>query len=99
MLFSNLFAFFRVSGHGFINNSLKSYALCFIPLYGSYIANPLLQNYENAFNSFDIGTILVRLVTDNATNKIKVFQHLIIPGFKRYLENEDDLDETARDID
>ena len=42
MLSSNLFAFLLLSGHGFINNSLKSYVLCFIPLYGSHTANLLL---------------------------------------------------------
>ncbi|CAF3794554.1 unnamed protein product [Rotaria sp. Silwood1] len=99
MLSSNLFVLILVSGHGFINNSLKSYVLCFIPLYGSHTANLLLQNYENIISSFGIGTKLVRLVTDNATNNIKAFQHLIIPGFESYFEDEDDLDETGSDID
>jgi hypothetical protein len=99
MLFRNLFIFILVSGHGFINNSLKSYVLCFLPLYGSHTANLLLQNYENVINSFGIETKLVRLVTDNASNNIKAFKNLIIPGFESYFEDEDDLDETGSDID
>ena len=99
MLSSNLFAFLLLSGHEFINNSLKSYVLCFIPLYGSHTANLLLKNYENVISSFDIETKLVRLVTDNATNNIKAFHDLIIPGFESYFEDEDDLGETSSDID
>ncbi len=95
MLFSNLFVLILVSGHGFINNSLKSYVLCFIPLQGSHTANLLLQNYENVISSFGIGTKSVRLVTDNASNNIKAFQHLITPGFENYFEDEDDLDEAS----
>ena len=68
-------------------------------LYGTHTANLLLKNYENVISSFEIGTKLVRLLTDNATNNIKAFQHPTIPGFESHFENEDDLDETASDID
>ncbi|CAF4468159.1 unnamed protein product, partial [Rotaria sp. Silwood2] len=39
---------------------------------------------------FDIQTILVRLVTDNASSNIKAFENLIIPGFANYFDVEDD---------
>lgn len=51
-------------------------------MYGSHSANVLLQTYENIINMFDIETKLVRLVTDNASNNLKAFQNLIIPGFE-----------------
>lgn len=89
-----------VIGHGFLGSALKSYVLCFLPLHGSQTANLLLQTYESIVHSFDIQSKLVRLVTDNASNNIKAFENLIIPGFECYFENQDeDNDEPTSDID
>ncbi|CAF1482350.1 unnamed protein product [Rotaria magnacalcarata] len=93
-------AFFAMTGHAFVDNTLKSYVLCFLPLHGSHTANLLLQTYENVISMFDIQTKLVRLVTDNAANNIKAFENLIIPGFEHYFNIEDDdNDEIESDID
>ena len=87
-----------VLGHAFVDGSLKSYALSFLPMYGSHTANLLLQTYENAIGMFDIEGKLVRLVTDNASNNLKAFQNLIIPGFESYF-CDDDGDEGESDLD
>ncbi|CAF3089987.1 unnamed protein product [Rotaria socialis] len=91
-------AFFAMTGHAFVDNALKSYVLCFLPLHGSHSANLLLQTYENVVSMFDTQTKLVRLVTDNAANNIKAFENLIIPGFEHYFDNEDN-DEAESDVD
>ncbi|CAF4998281.1 unnamed protein product, partial [Rotaria socialis] len=89
-----------MTGHAFVDNTLKSYVLCFLPLHGSHTANFLLQTYENVIRMFDIQTKLVRLVTDNAANNIKAFENLIIPDFEHYFNIEDDdNDEIESDID
>jgi len=36
---------------------------------------------------------VVRLVTDNASNNVKAFGELVVPGFEEYFEPEDDVDE------
>lgn len=36
---------------------------------------------------------MVRIITDNASNNIKAFEALVIPGFEVYVEPEDDEDE------
>ncbi|CAF1511795.1 unnamed protein product [Adineta ricciae] len=97
---TNVITSFLYLGHAFVGSQLKSYVLCFLPLYGSHTANLLLQTYENIVNSFDINGKLVRLVTDNASNNIKAYENLIIPGFESYFETEDDdNDEGGSDID
>ncbi|CAF1314804.1 unnamed protein product, partial [Rotaria sp. Silwood1] len=86
--------------HAFVDNELKSYVLCFLPLHGSHTANLLLETYENIVSMFNIQTKLVRLVTDNAANNIKAFETLIIPGFEHYFDIEDDdNDENGSDVD
>ena len=87
-------------GHTFVQSQFKSYVLCFLPLYGSHTANLLLQTYENVIDSFEINQKLVRLVTDNASNNIKAYEGLILPGFESYFETEDDdIDEGGSDVD
>ncbi|CAF4692776.1 unnamed protein product, partial [Rotaria magnacalcarata] len=31
---------------------------------------------------------LVRLITDNASNNLKAFNHILLPGFESYFEND-----------
>ena len=40
---------------------------------------------------------MVRIVTDNASNNLKAFDLLVIPGFEAYFEPEDDEDEEAEE--
>jgi hypothetical protein len=40
--------------------------------------------------SFNIEEKVVRVVTDNASNNLKAFDQLVIPGFEVYFEPEDD---------
>lgn len=42
---------------------------------------------------------MVRIVTDNASNNLKAFEALVIPGFEVYFEPEDDDDEHDDDDD
>ncbi|CAF1494749.1 unnamed protein product [Adineta ricciae] len=46
----------------------------------------------------DINAKIVRLITDNASNNIKAFQDLIIPGFEEYFDNDNN-DESSSDVD
>lgn len=41
----------------------------------------------------------MRIVTDNASNNLKAFQELVIPGFEVYFEPEDDDDECDEETD
>ena len=43
--------------------------------------------------TYDIDEKLVRIVTDNASNNIKAFSDLIVPGFKVYFETDDEEEE------
>ena len=74
-----------------IASIFKSYVLCFLPMDGSHNSEKLLEYYESIINEFGIQEKLSRIVTDNASNNIKAFENLIIPGFKQYFapENED----------
>ena len=60
----------------------KSYVLCFLPLYGSYNSEKLLEYYDLTINEFQIQNKLCRIVTDNASNNITAFKNLIIPEFE-----------------
>jgi hypothetical protein len=42
---------------------------------------------------------VVRIVTDNASNNLKAFEELVIPGFAVYFEPEDDDDEGDDEAD
>jgi hypothetical protein len=42
---------------------------------------------------------VVRIVTDNASNNLKAFDEMIIPGFEAYFEPEDDEDEHGDEAD
>ena len=42
---------------------------------------------------------MVRIVTDNASNNLKAFDQLVIPGFEVYFEPEDDEDEHDVEMD
>lgn len=43
--------------------------------------------------NFSIEEKVVRIVTDNASNNLKAFGELVIPGFEVYFEPDDDEDE------
>ena len=79
----------------------KSYVLCFLPLNGSHTGEKLLEYFESVINEFQIHNKLCRIVTDNASNNIKAFENLIIPGFESYFsdDDEDDNDINLSDSD
>ena len=47
--------------------------------------------------AYDIEEKLVRIVTDNASNNLKAFKDLIVPGFEVYFEPEGDEEEEMSD--
>ncbi|CAF1080218.1 unnamed protein product [Adineta ricciae] len=59
----------------------------------------LRQQLEDTIAAFNIEDKLVRIVTDNASNNLKAFDELVIPGFEVYFEPEDDEDEHEDDAD
>ncbi|CAF4557278.1 unnamed protein product, partial [Didymodactylos carnosus] len=54
----------------------------------------LRRQLEDATATFNIEEKVVRIVTDKASNNLKAFEQLVIPGFEVYFEAEDDDDET-----
>ena len=60
---------------------------------GSHTGDNLRRQLEDAMATFNIEEKVVRVVTDNASNNLKAFDELVIPGFEVYFEPEDDEDE------
>ncbi|CAF1444839.1 unnamed protein product [Didymodactylos carnosus] len=56
----------------------------------SHTGDKLLKEYEAIMAQYDIEQKVVRLVTDNASNNIKAFGSLIVPGFEPYFEESSD---------
>ncbi|CAF1497421.1 unnamed protein product, partial [Rotaria sordida] len=83
-------SFFSITGHAIIDTEFKSYVLCFLPLQGSHTSQNLFEHYDLIINEFQIKNKLCRIVTDNASNNIKAFEDLIIPGFESYFSDYDD---------
>ncbi|CAF3300822.1 unnamed protein product [Rotaria socialis] len=83
-------SFFSITGHAIIDTQFKSYVLCFLPLNESHSSEKLLGHYELIINEFQIQNKLCRIITDNASNNIKAFEDLIIPGFESYFYGEDE---------
>ena len=77
-------------GHAIIEGRFKSYVLCFLPMEGSHNGGKLLECYESIIQEFSIQDKLSRIVTDNASNNIKAFGDLIIPGFEQYFADGSD---------
>ncbi|CAF2895039.1 unnamed protein product [Rotaria sp. Silwood2] len=92
-------SFFSITGHAIINMEFKSYVLCFLPLHGSHNSEKLLEYYNLTINEYQIQNKLCRIVTDNASNNIKAFEDLIIPGFESYFndDNAPDSDDSGSD--
>ncbi|CAF1246540.1 unnamed protein product, partial [Didymodactylos carnosus] len=59
----------------------------------------LRRQLEDAAATFNIEEKVVRIVTDNASNNLKAFEQLVIPGFEVYFEAEDDEDEHDDETD
>ncbi|CAF2164772.1 unnamed protein product [Rotaria magnacalcarata] len=93
--------FIAITMHTFAKNddSFQNYLFTFQPLSGSHTGDNLRCQLEGAIANFNIEEKLVRIVTDNASNNLKAFDELVIPGFEVYFEPEDDEhdDETEND--
>ena len=57
---------------------------------GSHTSDKLLKKYEAIIAQYDIQGQVVRLVTDNASNNVKAFGSLIVPGFGTYFKESSD---------
>ncbi|CAM4961709.1 unnamed protein product [Rotaria socialis] len=55
---------------------------------GHHTADVLLAEFEKVINYYHIEKKLVRLITDNASNNLKAFNHILLPGFESYFEND-----------
>ncbi|CAF3274319.1 unnamed protein product [Rotaria socialis] len=87
--------FIAITMHTIANNddSFQDYLLTFQPLSGSHTGDNLRRQLEDAMANFNIENKVARIVTDNASNNLKAFDELVIPGFEVYFEPEDDEDE------
>lgn len=94
------------------DDNFKNYLLTFQPLEGKFLNNVtchltfilgphtgenLRRQLEDVMAAFKIEDKVVRIITDNASNNIKAFDELIIPGFESYFEPEEDDDEENDD--
>ncbi|CAF1610989.1 unnamed protein product [Adineta ricciae] len=59
-------------------------------LLGPHTGDNLRQRLEDTIAAFDIEDKFVRIATDNASNNLRAFDELVIPGFEVYFEPEDD---------
>lgn len=66
---------------------------------GSHTGDNLRRQLEDVTATFNIEEKLVRIITDNASNNLKAFDQLVIPGFETYFEAEDDEDEQDEDVE
>jgi hypothetical protein len=57
---------------------------------GCHTGERLLKEYETITAQYGIEEKVVRLITDNASNNIKAFGSLIVPGFEPYFEGSSD---------
>ena len=62
----------------------------FVFALGSHSSDKLLNEYEAIIAQYDIQDKVVRLVTDNASNNVKAFGSLIVPGFETYFKESSD---------
>ena len=63
----------------------------------------MLKEYEEITERYGIEQKVVRVITDNASNNIKAFGSLVVPGFEPYFEEsadeQDEEDEIAGEMD
>ena len=81
-------SYIGITLHTFVGDDLKSHLLSFAPLKGHHTADVLLAEFEKVINYYHIEKKLVRLITDNASNNLKAFNHILLPGFESYFEND-----------
>ncbi|CAF4068078.1 unnamed protein product, partial [Rotaria sordida] len=88
-------SFIAITMHTISENdgTFQNYLLTFQPLSGPHTGDNLRRQLEDTIATFNIEDKVVRIVTDNASNNLKAFDELIIPGFEVYFEPEDDEDE------
>ena len=77
-----------ITMHTFVDSQLKSYLLSLTPLNDRHTAEALLSEFERVIDYYHIEKKLVRLITDNATNSIKAFDEILLPGFDVYFKND-----------
>ncbi|CAF1334543.1 unnamed protein product [Didymodactylos carnosus] len=89
-------SYMGVTLHTIIDKQNKSYLLSFLPLAGRHTGENLISEFEKILQFYSIQKTLVRLVTDNASNMIKAFDKLILPGFEEYFKEENEEVESNR---
>ncbi|CAF1254367.1 unnamed protein product [Didymodactylos carnosus] len=83
-------SYMGVTLHTIIDKQNKSYLLSFLPLAGRHTGENLISEFEKILQFYSIQKKLVKLVTDNASNMIKAFDKLILPGFEEYFKEENE---------
>ena len=66
---------------------------------GPHTGDNLRRQLESTAATFNIEEKIVQIVTDNASNNLKAFDELVIPGFEVYFDPEDDDDEQTDEAD
>jgi hypothetical protein len=82
-------SYIGITLHTFVDDNLKSYLLSFAPLKGHHTADVLLAEFEKVINYYHIEKKLVRLITDNASNNLKAFNDILLPGFESYFDDDE----------
>ncbi|CAF2241087.1 unnamed protein product, partial [Rotaria magnacalcarata] len=82
-------SYIGITLHTFVGDVLKSDLSSFAPLKGHHTADVLLTEFEKVINYYHIEKKLVRLITDNASNNLTAFNHILLPGFESYFENDE----------
>lgn len=81
---SHLLAFKYISGM-FFNFTCECDPLIFF-CSGSHTGEKLLQAYEETTAQYGVESKVVRLITDNASNNLKAFGAIVVPGFESYFK-------------
>ncbi len=69
--------------------------MVYLFILGAHTGENLRRQLEGVMASFNIAEKLVGIVTDNASNNIRAFEELTVPGFEAYFDPEDDDEEEA----
>jgi hypothetical protein len=90
-------SYFGVTMHTVIDDKFRSFLLSFERLEGKHSADKLASEFDRVIQLYGLEKKLVRLITDNASNNLAAFDHVVLPGFDEYFDGMvDEIDETEK---